>query len=96
MDLQDAFGENALSLTRNNVDARRKATMMMYGDVYDYFWVDKGGLDYTEFAVTSMEYQSAVGTNSVKHIVGNDYDHVVGIGHSMGRMATSLSTHLLR
>lgn len=96
VDLQDAFGENALSLTRNNVDARRKATMMMYGDVYDYFWVDKGGLDYTEFAVTSMEYQSAVGTNSVKHIVGNDNDHVVGIGHSMGRMATSLSTHLLR
>ena len=96
VDLQDAFGENALSLTRNNVDARRKATMMMYGDMYDYFWVDKGGLDYTEFAVTSMEYQSAVGTNSVKHIVGNDNDHVVGIGHSMGRMATSLSTHLLR
>jgi hypothetical protein len=96
VDLQDAFGENALSLTRNNVDARRKATMMMYGDIYDYFWVDKGGLDYTEFAVTSMEYQSAVGTNSVKHIVGNDNDHVVGIGHSMGRMATSLSTHLLR
>ena len=96
VDLQDAFGENALSLTRNNVDARRKATMMMYGDVYDYFWTDKGGLDYTEFAVTSMEYQSAVGTNSVKHIVGNDNDHVVGIGHSMGRMATSLSTHLLR
>ncbi|HLW09495.1 MAG TPA: RagB/SusD family nutrient uptake outer membrane protein [Fermentimonas sp.] len=96
VDLQDAFGENALSLTRNNVDARRKATMMMYGDVYDYFWVDKGGLDYTEFAVNSMEYQSAVGTNSVKHIVGNDNDHVIGIGHSMNRMATSLSTHLLR
>ena len=96
VDLQDAFGENALSLTRNNVDARRKATMMMYGDVYDYFWVDKGSLDYTEFAVNSMEYQSAVGTNSVKHIVGNDNDHVIGIGHSMNRMATSLSTHLLR
>lgn len=96
VDLQDAFGENALNLTRNNVDSRRKATMMMYGDVYDYFWVDKGGLDYTEFAVNSMEYQSAVGTNSVKHIVGNDNDHIIGIGHSMARMATSLSTHLLR
>ena len=58
VDLQDAFGENALSLTRNNVDTRRKATMMMYGDMYDYFWVDKGGLDYTAFAVESMEYQS--------------------------------------
>ncbi len=96
VDLQDAFGENALSLTRNNVDARRKATMMMYGDKYDYFWVDKGGLDYTEFAIESMEYQSPVGANEVKHIVGNDNDHQIGIGHAMARMATSLSTHLLR
>ena len=96
VDLQDAFGENALSLTRNNVDACRKATMMMYGDKYDYFWVDKGGLDYTAFAVESMEYQSPVGANEVKHIVGNDNDHQIGIGHAMARMATSLSTHLLR
>ncbi|NMB06079.1 MAG: RagB/SusD family nutrient uptake outer membrane protein [Bacteroidales bacterium] len=96
VDLQDAFGENALSLTRNNVDTRRKATMMMYGDMYDYFWVDKGGLDYTAFAVDSMEYQSPVGANEVKHIVGNDNDHQIGIGHAMARMATSLSTHLLR
>lgn len=96
VDLQDAFGENALSLSRNNVDDRRKATMMMYGDKYDYFWVDKGGLDYTEFAVESMEYQSPVGANEVKHIVGNDNDHQIGIGHAMARMATSLSTHLLR
>lgn len=96
VDLQDAFGENALSFTRNNVDARRKATMMMVGDKYDYFWVDKGGFDYTEFAVESMEYQSAVGANEVKHLVGNDNDHKIGIGHSMARMATSLSTHLLR
>jgi hypothetical protein len=80
VDLQDAFSENALSLTRNNVDDRRKATMMMYGDKYDYFWVDKGGFDYTEFAVNSMEYQSAVGANEVKHLVGNDNDHVIGTG----------------
>ena len=96
VDLQDAFGENALSLTRNNVDSRRKATMMMYGDKYDYFWVDKGGFDYTEFAVEGMEYQSPVGANEVKHLVGNDNDHQIGIGHAMARMATSLSTHLLR
>ncbi len=96
VDLQQAFGENALSLTRNNVDARRKATMMMVGDVYDYFWVDKGGFDYTQFAVIDMEYQSPVGANSVKHLVGNDNDHKIGIGHAMARMATSLSTHLLR
>lgn len=96
VDLQEAFGENALSLTRNNVDARRKATMMMYGDKYDYFWVDKGGFDYTEFAVESMEYQSASGANEVKHLVGNNNDHKIGIGTSMDRMQTSLSTHLLR
>ena len=96
VDLQDAFGENALSLSRNDVDSRRKATMMMYGDKYEYFWVDKGGLDYTEFAVNRAEYESAVGANEVKHIVGNDNDHVIGIGKSMDRMATSLSTHLLR
>jgi len=96
VDLQQAFGENALSLTRNNNDARRKATMMMYGDKYDYFWVDKGGFDYTQFAVKSMEYQSATGANEVKHLVGNDNDHIIGCGTSMSRMATSLSTHLLR
>ena len=96
VDLQDAFGENALSFTRNNVDARRKATMMMYGDKYDYFWVDKGGFDYNEFAIEGMEYQSAVGSNEVKHLVGNDNDHQIGIGHAMAGMATSLSTHLIR
>ncbi|MDD2551605.1 MAG: RagB/SusD family nutrient uptake outer membrane protein [Dysgonamonadaceae bacterium] len=96
VDLQEAFGENALSLTRNYVDARRKATMMMYGDKYEYFWVDKGGFDYTEFAVESMEYQSATGANEVKHLVGNNNDHVIGIGTNMDRMQTSLSTHLLR
>jgi hypothetical protein len=96
VDLQDAFSENALNLSRNNVDDRRKATMMMVGDKYEYFWVDKGGFDYTEFAVNSMEYQSAVGANEVKHLVGNDNDHVIGCGTHMARMATSLSTHLLR
>jgi hypothetical protein len=96
VDLQDAFNEDALNLTRNNIDDRRKATMMMYGDKYEYFWVDKGGFDYTEFAVNSMEYESAVGANEVKHLVGNDNDHVIGCGTHMARMATSLSTHLLR
>lgn len=97
VDLQDAFGENALSLTRRNNDKRRKATMMMYGDVYDYFWVDKGGFDYMDFCLNEIgAYHSPVGTNAVKHLVGNDNDHIIGIGTSMARMATSLSTHLLR
>jgi hypothetical protein len=64
LDLQAAFNEDALKLTRSNFDRRRKATMMMYNDVYDgencqYFWRDGGpnqdkaafpnGFDYTKF-----------------------------------------------
>ncbi|SFC68952.1 Starch-binding associating with outer membrane [Parapedobacter composti] len=96
-DLQEDFGENALSLTRNNSDVRRKATMMMYGDVYDYFWADRGGFDYADFCrnVTG-EFRSPTGANSVKHLVGNNNDHVAGIGAPMRNMSTSLSTHLLR
>ena len=97
VDLQDDFNENALSLTRNNVDVRRKATMMMYGDVYEYFWADKGGFDYADFAETvTGEFRSPTGANSVKHLVGNNSDHVAGIGAPMRNMSTSLSTHLLR
>ncbi|MFA5046616.1 MAG: RagB/SusD family nutrient uptake outer membrane protein, partial [Paludibacter sp.] len=55
IDLEDAFGEDASSLTRNNSDARRKATMMMQGDHYDYFWTDKGGFDYDWSKPTSSD-----------------------------------------
>lgn len=97
VDLQQAFGENALLTDRNNADLRRKATMMMYGDEYDYFWVDKGGFNYTEFCKsTAGEFRSPVGANAVKHLVGNNNDHIVGIGSPMNNMQTSLSTHLLR
>jgi hypothetical protein len=97
VDLQEAFGENALSLTRTNTDRRRKASMMMFSDKYEYFWSDKGGFDYSDFAInTTGEFRSPVGANSVKHLVGNNNDHIVGIGTGMANMATSLSTHLLR
>lgn len=97
VDLQDAFGENALNLTRKNIDTRRKATMMMYGDKYDYFWVDKGGFDWADYCVNVLgEIQSGSGANDVKHLVGDNNDHVIGIGYGMENMATSLSTHLLR
>ncbi|MCA5005160.1 RagB/SusD family nutrient uptake outer membrane protein [Sphingobacterium bovistauri] len=96
-DLQEAFGETPLSLTRNNTDRRRKATMMMYSDKYEYFWADKGGFDYSDFSInTTGEFRSPTGSNSVKNIVGNNNDHVLGTGTSMANMATSLSTHLLR
>lgn len=97
VDLQDDFNESALSLTRNNVDVRRKATMMMYGDVYAYFWADQGGFDYADFAENvTGEFRSPTGANSVKHLVGNNSDHVAGIGVPLRNMSTSLSTHLLR
>jgi len=102
IDLEDAFGEDASSLTRNNSDARRKATMMMQGDHYDYFWTDIGGFDYDWSKPTSSDgkltvtYGSGTGSNCVKNIVGDNADHLAGIGVGMDRMATALSTHLLR
>lgn len=97
VDLQDAFGENALSLERRNRDTRRKATMMMYGDVYDYFWADKGGFDWADYVLNVQgEIQTPTGANQVKHLVGNNNDHVLGLGYGMANMATGLSTHLLR
>lgn len=97
VDLQDAFGENALSLERRNRDTRRKATMMMYGDVYEYFWVDQGGFDWADYNLNVLgTIQSGTGANQVKHLVGNNNDHVIGLGHGMANMATGLSTHVLR
>ena len=97
VDLQEAFNEDALSLTRNNKDKRRKATMMMYGDVYDYFWVDKGGFDWADYCISDLgEVQSGTGANEVKHLVGDNNDHILGVGYGMVNMGTSLSTHLLR
>lgn len=97
VDLQEAFGESALSLTRKNQDTRRKATMMMFGDKYDYFWVDKGGFDWADYCLNVLDdLQSPVGANQVKHLVGDNNDHIVGNGSSMANMATGLSTHLIR
>ncbi len=108
--LQDAFNESAQKKERNNVDSRRKATMMMYGDVYDYFWTDHGGFDYIKHIydnsdeyknahggkVCGGKFQSPTGASCVKHLVGDNADHELGAGHSMSRMATSLATHILR
>ena len=101
VDLQDAFGENALSPTRYNGDARRKATMMMCGDVYEYFWQDKGGFDYIDFCFSPtsggpQQYQSSTGANAVKHLYGNAYDHLSATGVSASAQHSQLSTHLLR
>lgn len=115
-DLIEAFGDNPLSAARANIDARRKATLMMAGDVYEYFWTDcsssfiKGGFEILDFNYCKDEarlkarggrkgedtFQGPCGAQSVKHLVGDDADHVAGCGQNMARMATSLATHILR
>jgi starch-binding outer membrane protein, SusD/RagB family len=107
VDLQDAFGVNLLASPKEriDVDERRKATMMLPGDVYDYFWTDKGGFNYLKFIYDKDGYgkggpngqlQSATGANSVKHLYGDAYDHEQALGTSAANMANGLSTHILR
>ncbi len=106
VDLQNAFGVSALQSPgdRIDTDARRKATMMMAGDKYEYFWQDKGGFDYLRFIYDKEDYgaggpgelQSPTGANMVKHLYGNAADHEKGLGVSAGNMVSGLSTHLLR
>mgnify|MGYP002624507803 CR=1 FL=1 len=118
VDLQNAFGVDLTTQQPdawiNNVDTRLKATMMLPGFKYDYFWQDhdmgggQKGFDYLKFIfddaynpsvqVTDGQIvcQSATGSNTVKHLYGDDYDHVTGTGHNAARMSYSLATHILR
>ncbi len=106
VDLQNAFGVSALDnpSDRANTDTRRKATIMMAGDTYDYFWTDKGGFDYLKFIYDTEDYgkggpgecQSSTGANCVKHLYGDTYDHVQATGVSPEEMAYQLATHILR
>ena len=102
-DLQDAFGETPLSKTRNNHDLRRHATMMMYGDHYDYFWRDKGGFDWTSHVMGTLiggkvqKDLNGTASNCVKHLIGNQADQVgEGGPANMDKMRNGLATHLLR
>lgn len=104
-DLQDAFGVSPLDnpTQRPASDARRKVTMMMAGDKYDYWWQDKNGFDYLKF-LHDKEYapgsndglQSATGANVAKHLYGNSTDHLNTFGISSYKQCSSLSTHVLR
>ena len=89
--------------SRADIDTRRKATMMIAGDKYSYFWRDKGGFDYLRFIYDSDynpsatgQLQGPCGCNNVKHIYGNSADHVAEMGLADGRMASALATHILR
>ncbi len=102
IDLQAAYEESADKLTRNYRDTRRKATMMMYGDYYDYFWVDKGGFTYNWDSSSDGVYEGSIifssgsGSNCAKHIVGRLADAQAQGYESLDRMSTPLSTHILR
>ncbi len=108
--LQDQFGVSATMdpATRSDVDTRRKATMMLAGDTYDYFWTTNGGFDYLRFFydpnygpsgttnASDGAMNSPTGAACVKFLYGDGKDHEAALGVSAGRMAYGLSTHILR
>jgi len=111
-DLQEDFGVYLADRTPdtwlNNRDKRLHGTMMLPGFTYDYFWTDKGGFDWLRF-IFDPEYnpsayyndgkyqmETPTGAAPVKHLWGDNADHVAGVGHSAARMASSLATHILR
>jgi hypothetical protein len=121
LDLQEAFGETinptnttpagAFSPNRQNTDKRRKATMMMYGDIYENFWRDHptiagadgaqvtfpNGFDYTKFCEQVLgTFNSSTGANCVKHLVGRNADHAAEMGGPIINRGSSLATHILR
>ena len=115
VDLQQAFGIKLLEQQPNawlgHNDTRLKATMMLPGFVYDYFWTDHAlpdgsgnGFDFLQF-VYNKEYNSQAkdsydaqsGASNVKHLHGNNADHKAGVGYApSGQMSSSLATHILR
>lgn len=104
-DLQDAFGVSPMRSPAQNpsADTRRKATMMMPGDVYSQFWRNKGGFDYLRFLYDAdyapgktYQLNSGTGANQVKHLYGNSEDHYLGLGYYPMDQANGLATHLLR
>ena len=111
IDLQDAFGVSAVQNPQARVDKddRRKVTMMMFGDQYDYFWKDKGGFDLYRFFydktyglgtdnpnISSQQWGSQTGAFYGKHIYGDYQDHIDAIGVVPHQQYNQLPTHILR
>ena len=102
--------ENALldPSLRIDTDTRRKATMMLPGDKYDYFWTTNGGFDYLRFFydkdygpsgttnASDGAMNSPTGAGCVKFLYGDGNDHLNALGVSAKRMSYGLSTHILR
>lgn len=106
VDLMDAFGVSPVDKPEARLaekDSRRKATIMMAGDVYNYFWTDKGGFDVLKFMYDPDygkggpgEFCGPCGGQNVKHLYGDTADHVNATGKTPGNMCYELPTHLLR
>lgn len=111
LDLIEAYGVSPKDdpTKRIDKDARRKATVMLAGDIYEYFWRDhdlgngKKGLDYLKFwydksynAAATGQCQAPCGGTNVKHLYGDNADHLAEMGIIPGRMANALAIHILR
>lgn len=111
IDLMEAYGVSPTEDPSKRVDkdARRKATVMMAGDTYSYFWRDiempngKKGFSYLDFwynkvynAAATGECQSPCGGANVKNLYGNNADHQAEMGMSASNMKSALATHILR
>ena len=104
-DLMLAYGADPLQdpRKRDESDTRRKASIMMAGDEYDYFWRDKGGFDLLRFIYDDeyakagpSQFQGPCGAQNCKHLYGNTADHVAETGLTPNNMAYQLPTHILR
>ena len=106
-DLMLAYGADPLidprERARTETDTRRKSTIMMAGDQYEYFWRDKGGFDLLRY-IYDEEYgkggpevfQGPCGGQNCKHLYGNIADHEAETGLTPGNMCYQLPTHILR
>ena len=116
-DLALAFGADPLQSPAERgeakeKDTRRKATLMMAGDIYEYFWTTKTdpwgnkGFNYLYFLYSGDEdyasygspgqWEGPCGSQMVKHLFGDGADHEAALGVAAGRMNNQLPTHLLR
>jgi len=98
VDLQKLFNEDPRE-ARQNIDVRRKATMMMKDDFYPNFWRHAGGFTATfdnDNNVAGAAFESPTGAQNVKHLVGHYLDHQAEAGVPSQAMKYSLATHLLR
>ena len=114
-DLALAFGADPVAgpaALANEKDTRRKATMMMAGDVYPYFWTTKStktgnkGFDYLYFLYSGdtdyasygvpAQFEGPCGMQNVKHLFGDGADHEAALGFTAARMSYQLPTPLLR